>query len=438
MVAKTYILSQAIYFMNILELNDDIRERMNNTIIGFICRGQREIAREKRYLPATRGGYNIADIGKIDMCIKAAWIIKWAKAPDIRDYANSRILENNVGNLEKISWGEISQRTFRGSWPIIKGWMGYKGEFYKTGRNILGAKLFYNTGLGERGGNVENEIFDRARRIQLGDNLGNIKVKDLLMENDLIRDKTGMENKIGFLLTMAEFFRLRLVVNRILGTYIKGPGVVRKIREIQVGKQVGGGNLRKYITVQYKLNDCTQVGVIKKVPQENIEIRDAKLLGGILALWTENVLPAELKTFAFTYTQGRLLLNRALEIIDPANNEGGCTFCRLKGEERIEPEKHDHFFWECGEMLKVKRLIVEKTGGENINRYDFWIGKNFGGLRKNKVWGMIMMKIKWYMNEKRKQRKLLNVEEINWEIGELKEKLEKSKYKGILEKIWDI
>jgi hypothetical protein len=59
-------------------------------------------------------------------------------------------------------------------------------------------------------------------------------------------------------------------------------------------------------------------------------------------------------------------------------------------------------------------------------------------MRKNKVWGMIMMKIKWYMNEKRKQRKLINVEEINWEIGDLKEKLEKSKYRGIMEKIWDI
>jgi hypothetical protein len=157
-----------------------------------------------------------------------------------------------------------------------------------------------------------------------------------------------------------------------------------------------------------------------------------------LALWTENVLPAELKTFAFNYTQGRLLLNRALEIIDPANNVGGCTFCRLNEEQRIEPEKHDHFFWDCGEMLKVKRLIAEKTGGENITRLDFWIGKNLGGMRKNKVWGMIMMKIKWYMNEKRKQRKLINVEEINWEIGDLKEKLEKSKYRGIMGKIWDI
>jgi hypothetical protein len=76
------------------------------------------------------------------MCIKAAWIIKWAKAPEIRDYANSRIMENNVGNLEKITWGEISQRTYRGSWPIIKRWMGYKSEFYKMGRNILGATLF--------------------------------------------------------------------------------------------------------------------------------------------------------------------------------------------------------------------------------------------------------------------------------------------------------
>jgi hypothetical protein len=64
-------------------------------------------------------------------------------------------------------------------------------------------------------------------------------------------------------------------------------------------------------------------------------------------------------------------------------------------------------------MGKIKRLISEKTGGANITCFDFWIGKNLGGMRKNKVWGMIMMKIKWYMNEKRKQRKLINVEEIN-------------------------
>jgi hypothetical protein len=187
--------------------------------------------------------------------------------------------------------------------------------------------------------------------------LGTIKIKDLMMENDVIMDKTGMENKIGFTLSMAEFFRLRLVINRIIGLYIHGAGEVRKIREIQVGKQIGGGTLRRYVTLKYNLNDCTQVGVIKKIPQENVDIREPKLLGGMLALWTENVLPAEFKTFAFIYTQGRLLLNRALEIIDPVNNVGGCTFCRLNEEQRVEPEKHDHFFWDCGEMLKIKRLI---------------------------------------------------------------------------------
>jgi hypothetical protein len=56
---------------------------------------------------------------------------KVGKSTGNKGYANSRIMENNVGNLEKISWGEISQRTYRGSWPIIKGWMGYKGEFKK-------------------------------------------------------------------------------------------------------------------------------------------------------------------------------------------------------------------------------------------------------------------------------------------------------------------
>jgi hypothetical protein len=46
------------------------------------------------------------------------------------------------------------------------------------------------------------------------------------------------------------------------------------------------------------------------------------------------------------------------------------------------------------------------------------------------------MKIKWYMNFRRIQRKLVDIYELKWEIKWLGKVLEKTKYRGIMEKIW--
>jgi hypothetical protein len=87
------------------------------------------------------------------------------------------------------------------------------------------------------------------------------------------------------------------------------------------------------------------------------------------------------------------------------------------------------------EMNKIRNLVWEKTGME-MNKWDFWVGKNFPNVKTTKIWGFIMMKIKWYMNFRRIQRKLVDINELKWEIKWLGKVLEKTKYRGIMEKIW--
>jgi hypothetical protein len=217
---------------------------------------------------------------------------------------------------------------------------------------------------------------------------------------------------------------------------VRGEGALRSIREILLSKKPGGGILRRYITKRWDFGDEINVGIMKKMQTENLDIRDEKIMGNTLAIWCEGTLPADLRHFAFVYTQGRLLLNRALEIIDP-ENMGGCTFCTIRGELLIQPEKHDHFFWDCMEMNKIRNIVREKTGVE-INKWDFWVGRKFSNVKTTKVWGFIMMKIKWYryMNFRRIQRKLVDINELEWEIKWLGKILEKSKYKGTIGKIW--
>jgi hypothetical protein len=47
---------------------------------------------------------------------------------------------------------------------------------------------------------------------------------------------------------MVEFFRLRTVMNRLKGFGMGNTGLVRKLKEVLVGKNQGGGILRRLIT----------------------------------------------------------------------------------------------------------------------------------------------------------------------------------------------
>ncbi len=104
--------------------------------------------------------------------------------------------------------------------------------------------------------------------------------------------------------------------------------------------------------------------------------------------------------------QGRLYLNNVLHRIDPGENDGKFTFCKLSrvgelrergiGEERAEfiyyinladSESLTHLFWECDHVQnliqKVYRWVMGwdwVRGGETISKKDFMMGKWMGGF----------------------------------------------------------
>jgi hypothetical protein len=86
MVAKTYIVSQAIYLMGVLKLSAERAEEFNKIVMDFVIKNGQPLARQKWFIPATRGGYNMVDFKTLDTCIKASWVFKWCKNNDIKDY----------------------------------------------------------------------------------------------------------------------------------------------------------------------------------------------------------------------------------------------------------------------------------------------------------------------------------------------------------------
>jgi hypothetical protein len=56
MVAKTYIVSQAIYLLGVLKLPAERANEFNKIVMDFIVKNGQPLARHKWFIPATRGG----------------------------------------------------------------------------------------------------------------------------------------------------------------------------------------------------------------------------------------------------------------------------------------------------------------------------------------------------------------------------------------------
>jgi hypothetical protein len=437
MVAKTYIISQAIYLMGLLKLKEEIAEDLNRIVIDFVVKNSQALARHKWYIPATRGGYNMVDVKILDLCIKASWIFKWCKNPNIKDYGDVRVINGMYMSLDQIKRGEITYRKFKGSEPILDAFLKYKLEFYKLESNILGAKIFGNVGLGERGGNVEDEIFERGRREQIWENIKDKKIKILFLEGGQIKDKTGMEQELNIRLSMVEFFRLRTAMNRLKGWVGNNAGPIRNLREILIGKKQGGGILRKYITKKWDNRDIMGLGLIRNLGIEGTEYEDGNYLGRLIGIWTENAISAGLKEFIFKYLNGRLYLNVVRARFDNTINPA-CSLCLLNDINTAGRETMIHLFWECPELENIKQMLGNRIGGDGrtISREEFWIGKRLESNKKSIVWNFVVMTVKWYIFKKSRCHKQVNVHEVIWELDQLKILLGKTKYNREMIDLW--
>jgi hypothetical protein len=264
-----------------------------------------------------------------------------------------------------------------------------------------------------------------------------VKVKDLLNEQGFVLDKEGMEEKTRLRLSMVEFFRLRTVMNRLKGLGMGNVGLVRKLKEVLVGKNQGGGILRRMLVVKWKRDDVTSIGLIRSIDDQFIIGMADKMLGMTVGLWNEMAIPAGLREFIFKYINGRLYLNSSRARFDKAVRPE-CTFCLLRDENTRERETLSHLFWDCPDLLVIKTMIREKfySGNDTVNKEEFWIGKYFENVKKRTVWNLIMMNIKWYIFRKSRMRKSVQIREVIWEIDQLKGVLSNTKYQREMNMLW--
>ena len=145
MIVKTFLLSQCIYFMNVLNLPAEIGNRINEAMVNFVGGGDRLLARDRWFKMAELGGYGLIDVNALDISIKASWISRWERETDWRDYPSFYATGTNVGDIEQL--GHIGIfipdiiRDIMGKWDsFLKIYYAYEG-------NILEAPLFENRAL---------------------------------------------------------------------------------------------------------------------------------------------------------------------------------------------------------------------------------------------------------------------------------------------------
>jgi hypothetical protein len=192
MVAKTYLLSQVTYCLGVLPIKENTAQRLNELMIGFIKGRDRGIARDRWFMEPGEGGYGMIDVNIMNTCVKAAWVGKWLKQRNNKDYVNMKVLDGLEGieNIERVGNQQLVGRGNLITRLIIEKWIMYKRKFYEVGRNMLMAKLFGNLGLGNLNTKVENMVFERKRRVNMERNLDGIRLKDLLTQEGEVGPKT--------------------------------------------------------------------------------------------------------------------------------------------------------------------------------------------------------------------------------------------------------
>jgi hypothetical protein len=194
-----------------------------------------------------QGGYGMIDIKCLNLCIKSAWIGKWNKKRQMKDYVKERVMRGNYDKVHRININQLEGLGLYMSRRIINQWNSYKEKFYRTERNVLEAHMFMNIGLISANETVERRVFGMGRRELVNEMLGNLRVKDIIGREMELPDKVGIERKLGFQLNFAEFFRIRNVLYS-LKEMIGKEGMARKLEILMIGKQVGkGGYMRKLL-----------------------------------------------------------------------------------------------------------------------------------------------------------------------------------------------
>jgi hypothetical protein len=405
MVCKTYIISQVIYLLGSLPLNDEYADEINNIVVNFISGTDRPIERRRHFLSAELGGYDMFDIRNMDTSIKATWIKRWRTEMNQPDYSGSICIgtvqiEADMINGRLDNGGEVTLLD-----NIMTKWNSFKKGYYEILNNVQVARLFGNTTLGIDGVSVDMEVFGRALTVRPALEIGEAMVKDFFTANGQVKDKGELEEQRRIQINWAEYFRLRGVLVRIQRDFrIEWEGGVmgRGLNEFIQNQKKGCARYRRVLSGRWSRkhieNDPRTIGVA--IPGgDGVEWDSRSMCELNFGIWTISHLPAEVKNFCFRLLHGRLYLNQQRTRF--ADVGRWCTFCGIKKAkelrgrginreqaeyeeemERLPAENVAHLFWECssvGDLIKRFFNEMSNTNNLEIDKNKFftgWCGKS--------------------------------------------------------------
>jgi hypothetical protein len=405
MVSKTYIISQAIYFMGVLPMGNEVGSRMNDILIDFVSGGMRPIERRRQLLSADLGGYGVLDMNVMNICMKSMWISRIIRKREYADYTGELILRDRDGSYERI--GNNYMRGDNGViiGEILSSWNVFYGLFVRIGRNIMEAEVFNNGSLTDNGRYLEQAIFSGNRIGQLENRLTGIKIKNLIMENMAVKEKAVIEQETGIVFTWVEYFRLRTVCQGIVGNNrgVTLPGI--SINEFMERGKLNCAKLRKImegkLSEKYLNNNPNTMASLVTLWGIDADVKGRIFVEWNLKSWTVPMLDPAFKDFCFKLLHGRLYLNSALSHFMEV--QPWCTFCLLRKRkelnnrgiledspvyiievQRLDRETIKHCFLECDLVRNtVCKTInkITKTLNERICEKAYWEG----GERNNKI-----------------------------------------------------
>jgi hypothetical protein len=394
LVAKTYILSQSVYLMGVLPLPDISGDIMNNILVDFVSGTDRPIERARQFVMADIGGYDLFDLKVLDLCIKSMWIGRWKREVDFMDYSGAAIGMQAIA--DKIGLHNVDNTMLINA-TVLKSWMKFKTDYYRCGNNILDAIVFCNEALSEnfnRG--IEDTVFSEQRRVALNINNVECKVTELVDANGSIKSKQMVERTILRDLTWAEYFRLRVELQRIIVTFPLDMNITddrQTLESFVSNSKKGCKRYRNIIAGKnsklYRDTDVRQIRSINSIWGENIHAMSRNLIEINMGIWKIGSLDSEFKNFLFRWIHGKLYLNNQRARF--GNENRWCTFCgilkerdlRRRGLHRedavymnelglLNSENIDHLFWACrvtsslitqffGELLETPQEIISKS-----------------------------------------------------------------------------
>ena len=121
LVAKTYLLSQATFFLGSLQLKKSIGDRINELMAYFVKGRDRILARNRWFVDRALGGYGLIDVHSLNAVMKAMWINKWLINVESMDInGHRRIIDINKPVDQWGGKGQVSVRCDISTGKILK------------------------------------------------------------------------------------------------------------------------------------------------------------------------------------------------------------------------------------------------------------------------------------------------------------------------------